>query len=270
MSAINPNIVHRLLAYGELELPLVVKRLERLFRIRKDSEGELLHIPISESTLSQVHTLLRKSHDRPLELEASLPWDMGVDQDQPAKALSFLWIYGTPFNEALTDRQRIELSWLEIARDVSTLIKLKEYTSSLYTGYLNKYKRSLPSAVQDYLLVYSKEEIVHALMLKRYAAMAGLPSYRSFPAFGHISALFPEMHPCIGILGNMVLAWILDAGIMYSTQTSGVDTLTRELFKVLHVDTTRHLVFSRRMVEDYFSDCSKQERQRVRQIFERV
>lgn len=267
MTALQPTAIQRLLVYSELELPLVLRRLVRLFRVRKDTQGELVHIPISGPTLSQVHTLLRKSHERPLELQTAVPWDIGIDRSRPAKALSQLWIYGTPFYDLLNERQRIELSWLEVARDVSTLIKLKEYTSSLYTGYLSKYKRSLPSVVQDYLLVHAKEEIVHALILRRYMSLAGLPTYESFPAYGHIAALFPEMHPCIGILGNLLMGWIIDAGAMYATQSTSIDVITREVFKLHHADKVRHLDFSRRMVEDYFAEGSRQERQRVRQIF---
>ncbi len=260
----------RLVIYSERELPLVLKRLGRLFRIRKDSEGEFVRLPVAERTLSHVHTLLRKSNERPLGLEGSVPWDLGIDRNCAAKDLSQLWLYGTPFHQLLNEEQRIELSWLEIARDVSSLIKLKEYTSSLYTGYLNKYKRSLPSAVQDYLLVHAKEEIAHALVLKRFMKLAQLPTFNSFPAFGHISALFPEMHPCFGIMGNLLLGWIIDAGAMYSTQSPGVDALTREVIKLHHVDKVRHLDFSRRLVDDYFTDSTRQQRQRVRQIFKRV
>lgn len=267
MNAIQPTTMQRLLAYSELELPLVFKRIERLFLVRKDFEGELVRIPLSDATLSHVHTLLRKSYQKPLELQTAVPWSIGIDRDRPAKALTQLWLYGTPFYELLTERQRIEVSWLEIARDVSSLIKLKEYTSSLYIGYLNQYKRSLPPAIQDYLLVHAKDEIVHALTLKQYMRLAGLPDYGNFPAYGHIAALFPEMHPCIGILGNLLMGWIIDAGAMYSTQTSDIDGITRELFKLHHVDKSRHFDFSRRVVEDYFSGTSRQERQRVRQIF---
>lgn len=260
----------RLVVYSERELPLIFKRLARLFRIRKDIEGEFVRLPVAERTLSHVHALLRKSSERPLGLESAVTWDLGVNRHCPAKDLSQLWLYGTPFHQLLSEEQRIELSWLEIARDVSSLIKLKEYTSSLYTGYLNKYKRSLPSPVQDYLLVHAKEEIAQALVLKRYLKFAGLPTFNSFPAFGHISALFPEMHPCFGIMGNLLLGWIIDAGAMYATQSTGVDALTRQVIKLHHVDKVRHLDFSRRLVDDYFNDSTRQERHRVRQIFRRV
>lgn len=270
MNATYPSTIQRLQAYSDLELPLVLKRLRRLFRIRKDCDGELTHIPISDPTLSQVHTLLRRSYDRPLDVRTAIPWDLGVDRDRPAKVLSQLWMCGTPFGDSMTERQRIELSWLEIARDVSWLIKLKESTSALYMGYLNQYKRSLPPVVQDYLLVVAKEEIVHALMFKRFMSVAGLPAFTKFPVFGHIAALLPEMHPCVGILGQLIPGWIIHAGAMFATQSAAIEALTREVFNLHHVDKARHLDFSRRMVEDYFSDAPRQERQRVRQMFRQI
>lgn len=266
MNALSPSVSHRLQAYFDLEWPLVLNRLGCLLRARRSIEAERVDIPISHATLSLVHTLLRKSYERPLEVRTAIPWDLGVDRDRPAKALARLWLYGTPFHELLTPQQRIETSWLEIARDVSWLIKLKECMSSLYTSYPNRYRRAIPSEVQEYLLVQSKEDIVHALMLKRYMGMAKLPTFKHFPALERISALLPEMHPCIAIVSNLVLTWIIDAGIMDATQSTGLDVLTREIFKLHHADKVRHLDFSRRLIEDYFSDSSRDDRQRMRQI----
>jgi P-aminobenzoate N-oxygenase AurF len=266
MNALSPSVSLRLQAYFDLEWPLVLKRLGCLFHARRSIEGELAYIPISHATLSLVHTLLRKSYDRPLEVRTAIPWDLGIDRNSLAKALARLWLYGTPFHELLNPQQRLEVSWLEIARDVSWLIKLKECMSSLYTSYPNRYRRSIPSEVQDYLLVQSKEDIVHVLMLKRYMSMAGLPTFKHFPALERISALLPEMHPCIAIVSNLVLTWIIDAGTMDATQNTGIDIVTREIFKLHHADKVRHLDFSRRLIEDYFSDSSRDDRQRVRQI----
>lgn len=266
MNALTPSISDRLQAYFDLEWPLVLNRMGCLFRARRSIDGEKAYIPVSHATQSLVHTLLRKSYDRPLEVRTAIPWDMSIDSGRPAKALSQLWLYGTPFHELLNPQQRVEVSWLEIARDVSWLIRLKECMSSLYTSYPSRYRRSMPSEVQDYLLVQSKEDIVHALMLKRYLSMAVLPTFRQFPAFERIAALLPEMHPCIAIVVNLVLTWVIDASAMYATQNTGIDVLTREIFKLHHADKVRHLDFSRRLIEDYFSDSSKEDRDRVRQI----
>lgn len=266
MSALSPSLSHRLHAYMDLEWPLVLNRLGCLFRARKNIEGEKTHIPISGATLSHVHTLLRKSDERPLEVRTAIPWDLGINRDRPAKALSQLWMYGTPFHELLSPQRRIDMSWLEIARDVSWLIKLKECMASLHASYPNRYRRSIPTVVQEYLLVQSKEDIVHVLMLNRYMRMAGLPTFKHFPAFERISALLPEMHPCIAIVCNLVLTWLIDASIMYATDGSDIDVLTREMFKLHHAEKVRHLDFSRHLIEDYFSENSKEDRQRVRQI----
>lgn len=266
MNALNPFVPPRLQAYFDLEWPLVFQRLVRLFRARRNLEGENTYIPIGYETMALVRTLLRKSDERPLEVRTAIPWDLGIDRDRPAKVLSQLWVYDTLPHQVLTEQQRIETSWLEIARDVSWLIKIKECMSSLYTSFPSRYRRSMPPEVLDYLLVQSKEDIVHVLMLKRYMSMAGLPTFEHFPAFERISALLPEMHPGIAIVSNLVLTWIIDAGAMYATQSTGIDVITREIFKLHHADKSRHLDFSRRVIEDYFSDSSREDRQRLRQI----
>lgn len=266
MNALFPSLLDSFQAYLALEWPLVFKRAGRLLCVQKNIDGELIHIPVSNETLSHVHTLLKKSYDKPLEFRTAIPWDMRPDLSKPAKALSQLWTYGTPFHELLTEEQRIELSWLEIARDVSWLIQLKEQISPLFMGYLNKYGRALRPEVKEYLLVQAKEEIVHALVLKRYLTMANMPTFRRFPALARVSALLPEMHPCIVIAINLVLTWVIDASTVYATQTTGVDVITREVFKVHHADKVRHLDFARRLVEDHFSESSRAHRQRVRLV----
>lgn len=267
MIATEATPLQRLVIYKHLELPLVARRLKRLFRVNDGYREESVHIPISAPTKAFARSLVVRSEAQPLELCSAVPWNIGIDKRRPAKMLSQLWMFGTPFHTGLSDEQQIEMSWLEIARDVSSLIKLKESTSALYTLYLNRHKRSLPAEIQTYLQVHAKEEIEHALALNRYMTMAGLPTYRSFPAYGHIAGLFPEMHPSIGILGNLLLSWIIDAGAMYATQAGEVDPLTRSIFKLHHADKKRHLDLSRQMVEDYLTDCGRQERHRLRLIF---
>lgn len=104
---------------------------------------------------------------------------------------------------------------------------------------------------------------MHALVPKRFMKLTVLPTFNSFPAFGHISALFPKMPPCFGIMGNLLLDWIIDVDAMHSTQSTGVDALTREVIKLHHVDKVRYLDFSRRLVDNYFTDSTRHQKQRV-------
>ena len=264
------SAVQRLRFFTTIEFPVIGKRLEGIFWLHGTKKSREVDLPIGQDTVLLVSQLLRKSHQHPLELETALPWNMGVDREMLPKRLDQLWLYGTTFFEALSTDERLETAWLETARDISLLIQLKRTVPSLFVGYLNKFSNSLPSSVHDYLLVHALEEITQTLIFRRFTQIANLPYFQRLPAYTQTSALFPEMHPCVGLLGTLLIGWMVDSGAMYATQASGVDPLTREIFKQHHSVKIRHIEFSRRIIEDYLGNASIRERHKFREIFRHV
>lgn len=228
--------VQRIRFFKTIEFPIIGKRLERIFRLHDTRMSRGVDLQISQDTALLVSQLLKKSHQHPLEVETALPWDMGVNRELLPKRLDQLWLYGTPFFEVLSTEERLETAWLETARDISLLIQLKRTVPSLFVGYLNKFNNSLPSSVHDYLLVHALEEITQTLIFRRFAKIANLPCFQRLPAYTQTSALFPEMHPCVGLLGTLL----------------------------------RHIEFSRRVIEDYLGNASIRERHKFRDIFKHV
>lgn len=262
--------VQRIRFFRTIEFPIIGKRLERIFRLHDTRMSRGVDLQISQDTSLLVSQLLKKSHQHPLEVETALPWDMGVNRELLPKRLDQLWLYGTPFFEVLSTEERLETAWLETARDISLLIQLKRTVPSLFVGYLNKFSNSLPSSVHDYLLVHALEEITQTLIFRRFAKIANLPCFQRLPAYTQTSALFPEMHPCVGLLGTLLISWMVDSGAMHATQASGIDPLTREVFKQHHTVKIRHIEFSRRVIEDYLGNASIRERHKFRDIFKHV
>jgi len=213
--------------------------------------------------------LIQNSHADPMDFSDSLDWARGVDWSLPPKAPDQAWLYGTPWYEAMTPEQRHELLWLEIARDVSMFISLEQTIPVLYVGYLNQYESQLRPEIYEYLMIFSKEEIIHTLVFKRYMKLAGL---EQFPSEGSVEVALKELrdaHPVAGILFTLIIEWVAELGAMYATQHDGVDPLTRQLFHRHHVDEARHIAFARWIVESHFATAPEDEVASLRDMAKR-
>jgi len=203
-----------------------------------------------------------------MDLQNVLPWDDGIDFDKPPKMESASWIYGTQYWDNLTDQNRREILWKEIARDVSMFIWLEQTLPPLYVGYTNRYRFSLSPEVYEYLMIFSREEITHTLMFRRYMKMAGLDLFQ--PPGGQYAqflAKLPEINPVIGILWTLMVEYAAELNAMYLTQGDDIDPLTRMMFREHHIEEVRHIAFGKRVVEDFFSTAPEAELSTIRTQF---
>jgi hypothetical protein len=185
------------------------------------------------------------------------------------------WIYGTPQFDALTDAQRHEVLWLENARDVSMFILLEQTLPPLYMGYLNAHPGALAPDVHEYLMIFSKEEIVHTLMFRRYMKMAQLPLYGPPDGLHEmLTVQLPKMHPVAGIIATLLLEWVAELSAMYVSQDDVVDPLTRRMFHEHHLEEARHIAFGRWVGESFFEHApatsAAQMRQMMRGLMDRL
>jgi hypothetical protein len=203
--------------------------------------------------------LIETSHKRPMNFADVLPWEQGIDKSKPPKLPEHCWFYGTPYYDKFTDEQKQELLWLQVARDISMFITLEQTLPVLYMGYINKYAGDLSKEVTEYLMIFSKEEIVHTMMFKRYLNDAELPLYNSEYATKNLLERLPDMHPIMGILYTLILEWVAELGAIHSTQSESVEPLTKELFNEHHIDEARHISFGKWICESYIKNASSEE-----------
>jgi P-aminobenzoate N-oxygenase AurF len=171
----------------------------------------------------------------------------------------------------LDDTQRREMLWKETARDVSMFIWLEQTLPPLYVGFVNTYPKGVSPEIYEYLMIFSKEEIVHTLMFRRFMKLAGLPLY-SMPDSPYTSLLrkLPVLHPAIGVLWTVTLEWAAELVAMHGSQGAGVEPLTKKMFHEHHVEEVRHITFGRRVVENFFNTASRAEQTAVREQFKPV
>jgi hypothetical protein len=228
-------------------------------------------VALQAEQASNIRRLIDFSHRSFMDVDSVLPWDKGIDRSLPPKDETTSWIYGTSCWDLLTPEQRHELLWDEIARDVSMFIWLEQTIPPLYVGYVNTYPDTLSREVYEYLMIFSKEEIVHTLMFRRFMSLAGLKLY-SPPSGPYIRLLdrLPKLHPAIGILWTLTIEWTAELAAIYGTQGSNVEPLVRTMFHAHHLEELRHITFGRRVIESFFNTASPAEQELVRAQFKPV
>src|SRR5450631_1001026 len=163
-------------------------------------------LPIDARAGKVIQNLLEKSHVDYIDLNTSLDWSAGIDRGVFPKRQDHCWLFGTRFWEALTESQRREVAWQEMGRDISMFIWLEQTLPPLYVGYVVKQGESLHPDVREYLMVFSKEEIVHTLMFRRYMHLACLETFAPPEGLNDLfGAQLPTMDPLVGILCTYLL-----------------------------------------------------------------
>jgi len=229
--------------------------------------NQMLALP--ERIRHKIVSLTERSHHSHMDLNTALPWSQGIDKGLYPKRPDTCFIYGTAAWDALTPEQRLQLAWDETVRDVSMFIWLEQTLPPLYVGFINKQGHLLPDYLKDYLLVFSKEEIVHIQVFRRYMEMLGLPLYGAPPGLHELCVeKLPTMHPVVGILCTLLLEWVAENGAQHCVASDAVDPLTRRLFRAHHREELRHIAFARWVVSALAPQLPAPEQARLRQFTE--
>jgi hypothetical protein len=217
-------------------------------------------------------TLIRASHRNYIDLEGFLPWADGVDKSVPPKKLDQLWICGTPYWDQLTEDQRLEVAWLETARDASMFIHLEHVIPTTYTGYAAQYRQALDPKVYEYLMLFAREEVTHILAFHRFLQVAGLPWYDppGQGSYADFAARLPSLRPEVGIMFIMLIEWTAELAVMHATNSDTVEPLTRQLFRAHHTEEVRHLAFGKAIGDAFFESSAADEADEVRSYLRRL
>lgn len=222
----------------------------------------------SPANLKSIGSLVSSSNRGSMEVDTVLPWATGIDKTMAPKRPEHSWIYGTRYWDMLTPEQRHELLWLETGRDVTAFIKLERFLPVLYVGLINRYRDALPKEIYDYMLIFSKEEIVHTLMFRRFMKFGRLPliqdSESPYKSFIESIASIP---PIYGVMFTLVVEWAAELNAMLCTQYDGCEPFTRKMFREHHLEEVRHIAFGRKLVEDYVAQAGVEERAKFKATF---
>src|ERR1700730_13311499 len=118
-------------------------------------------LSLNEDKTRRLSHLIVNAHDNHREINDVLEWSKGIDRSIMPKRADHSWTYGTPYWEALTEEQRVEMLWVETAWIPSGFIGLEQVPSPLFIGRLHKNRKQMPDPVYEYMMLFCKEELVH-------------------------------------------------------------------------------------------------------------
>lgn len=219
---------------------------------------------LGEHRSGQLDLLIRSSHAAHMDLNSVLDWSLGVDKSLPPKRLECSNIYGTRHWDVLTEAQRIEMLWQEVALSASQFIWLEEALNPLFFRLLHRHHRRVPPAIREYMVIFCREEIVHTQMFRRYLKLAGLPVYGA-PDIQYFFEELVSMHPAVGVLCVYLGEALAEEAVMRQ-QGPGIDPLTRQLFHEHHREEARHLAFGRAICEAFFERAPLRAKERMGQL----
>ncbi|WP_028695866.1 diiron oxygenase [Pseudomonas cremoricolorata] len=216
-------------------------------------------LAISAARESKIRKLSEVSHHKTMDHATVLPWEQPIDRSLYPKDPEHLWINGTAFCEGLSEEQKLELAWLETGRDISMFIWLEQTIPPLYMGYVTQFHDRISQDLQEYLMIFSKEEIVHTLTFKRFMAKAGLEIWNPPKGlYELLTVTLPKLEPAVGVLFTLLIEWVAEMGAMHTSQGAAVEPMTRTLFREHHYDEARHIAFGRWISESFFETASAQ------------
>jgi para-aminobenzoate N-oxygenase AurF len=219
---------------------------------------------LGQHRMGQLDGLIASSHAVHMDLNSVLDWSRGVDKSLPAKRLECSCIYGTRHWDVLTDAQRIEMLWQEVALSASQFIWLEEALNPLFMRLLHRNHLRVPPAIREYMVIFCREEIVHTQMFRRYLKLAGLPVYGA-PDIQYFFEELVTMHPVVGVLCVYLGEALAEEAVMRQLGP-GIDPLTRQLFYEHHREEARHLAFGRTICEAFFEHAPVRAKERIGQL----
>jgi len=189
-----------------------------------------------------------------IDVEKSLNWEMGVDRTKMPKAESHMWLYGTKYFDMLTPEQKLEMAWMEVARDVSLFIHFEQLIPDIFSSYINKYKHQLNRQIYEYMMIFEREELTHILMFHRFLEAAKLPWFGMPQGFDELAKKLPDMAPEEGLIYSLFIEWTSENAVLASVRDADCDPLTDQLWRVHHSEEARHIAFGKKIGESFFED----------------
>lgn len=227
---------------------------------------------LNDTSCERLKSLNKISAINSMSMTALSDFDVKIDKKLYPKPKKNIWIYGTEQYNKLIESEICELAWIETARDVSMFIWLEQTLPPLYMGYVNKYFSKLDPDILKYLMIFSKEEIVHTLVFKEYMQLAELKIWEP-PAYlrDFLLNFLPDQHPAIGIFFTLLLEWVAEAGAMYNVQNDcSIDLVTKKMFTEHHKDESRHIIFGKLISENFFKNANDDEMTQAKKIINEI
>ena len=193
--------------------------------------------------------LLRRSAVDSHDPVAEIDWDAPLDRTLPAMPLHRVSLYGTELWEGMSEDQRVQLSWHELASCMSVGLWFEIILMQALLRYA--YDRNPHEPHTQYALTEVGDETRHAVMFARAAEkLAPGARYRPHPRVHQLGRLFKTVAAGPSLFASVLVA----EETLDRLQREGMDDptllpLAREVCRIHVTEEARHVAYARTAVE---------------------
>jgi len=213
-------------------------------------------LSLNEEQTANLLVMIKKSHVHYIDLNTVLDWEKGINRRLNSKRDDHSWVYQTKYWDALTPEQRTDLLWKENAHTVSMFIWLESTLPPLFMSLLHANRGAISGEIFEYMMIFSREEITHILMFRRFLELARLDAFEPPEVMSFLPQL-ASMHPIAAILLTYLTEGIAEESAIRQDRPDG-EPLTRKMYKEHHFEEARHLAFGRWIIESFLETCPEE------------
>jgi len=202
--------------------------------------------------------LNQASERRQMSLSTDHPWNESPEEAQWLRAEDKISIYGTPYWDLTTERERKELSKLELASWWQGFIHFERLLSEYYMGLVNRDAFKEYPEVTEYLQHFCKEEIVHSMVFQKAMKHFGVADFNPPENFKNVytNKFDGGGLPLTDIYLTFIVEWIADLQQRVDVQGKNVSPLAEAIVREHGREESRHIVFARELIKTFSRDNS--------------
>lgn len=224
--------------------------LEDLRHEVAQADGQQQNEQKQQRLFSLTRRLIEASEKGGMTTLAHHPWDIPVGDMPMLRKRERISIYGTPYWDLATEKEKQLLAREELVTWWSGFIGLEQLVIEYYMRVINKGTFAKLPHIEDYMKHFIKEELVHTMVFKKAVAYFGSEVYpmpefmRSFYDDNAGSGEYPLM----SVYMTLLLEWMADLYQQLDVDADYVHPLAKAVVKEHWKEEMRHIKWGQNMV----------------------
>ncbi|WP_018655804.1 AurF N-oxygenase family protein [Actinomadura flavalba] len=213
----------------------------RTARIRCRDGDHTLVLSDREATAGR---LLDASRRHSFDPDVDVDWDVPQDPDVFYLPPTLVSLYETPLWDALSHRERVELS----RREMCSIASFGIWSEMMLMQALvqHAYRRSYDSAHVAYALTEIADECRHSVMFGRMVKTCGLRTTRPNPLMYQLGKVASAVNdPLVKFAGTLVVEEFTDAFQRITFPDEDVQPIIRQVTRIHVIEEARHIRYAR-------------------------
>ena len=191
--------------------------------------------------------LLKSSSKNSYDPLVDIDWDAAVPDELAYLPMERVSLYGTALWDEMSERQRIELSKLELMSVAGTGLWFEIILIQMLARYA--YHQDPQAAHTQYALTEIGDETRHVIMFAKTINRLGAPTFRPRPFVHHLARLYKATARGVTVFAPVLVAEEVTDRLQRATMNDEtINPLIRMVNRIHVVEEARHVRFAREEV----------------------